>query len=134
MGPGVTPYLCDTHTLLWWAQETNRLGGAVRAILADPTTDILVSPVTPWELSMKYRIGKLAKAEPIVTAYAETLRRLGAVSLPITDDHALLAGRLSWGYRDPFDRMLAAQAILEGAVLLSADVVFDTLPRLRRVW
>ena len=127
-------YLCDTHTLLWWASEPHRLGREARAILADRANDVRVSAVVPWEASLKHLTGRLEKAAPLLTTYPEALRRLGASSLPITDAHALLAGRLNWINRDPFDRMLAAQAILEAATLISGDAVFDTLPGLRRVW
>ena len=126
--------LCDTNALVWWVHQSPKLTTAAYATLTDPANTILVSAATPWELSIKHRSGKLPEAEVIITSYSDTLTRLCCISLPMREDHALLAGRLDWSHKDPFDRMLAAQAILEGAVLVSADAVFATLPGLRRVW
>jgi len=127
-------FLCDTHVVLWWARRSTRLSAAVRAVLEDAGTDVRISPVVPWELSIKYHLGKLPEAEPLVTAWSETFARLGAGRLPIADAHVILSGALRWEHRDPFDRLLAAQAVLEGATVLSADPVFDAVAGVRRLW
>jgi PIN domain nuclease of toxin-antitoxin system len=127
-------YLCDTHTVLWWAREPDRLSQAARAVLTDAATDVRISQVVPWELSIKHHLGKLPTAEPLLTSWAETVAALGAGRLPTTDSHVILAGSLNWPHRDPFDRLLASQATLEGASLISADKAFDTLASINRIW
>ncbi|MDR3067919.1 MAG: type II toxin-antitoxin system VapC family toxin [Cellulomonas sp.] len=126
--------LVDTHVVLWAQRDSARLSPAARAVLAEPSNDVLLSAVVPWELSIKERTGKLSEATPLLAAWRQVTRALGAVPLPVTDDHALLAGRLDWSHKDPFDRMLAAQAVITGATLVSADQVFDTLPDVTRLW
>ena len=127
-------HLLDTHTVLWALTDPSRLGRKARKVLTDRTSQIAVSAVSGWELATKHRLGKLSQADAILAAYAKHLDRLGAARLPITDDHALLAGRLEWNHRDPFDRMLAAQAILESMTLVTGDTAFGGLPGLRTLW
>ena len=88
------------------------------------------------EVATKVRLGKLPEAEKLVTstAWLAALRRLRAEELAITTAHSLAAGSLDWPHRDPFDRLLAAQAILEQVPLVSIDPVFSTLPQLTVVW
>ncbi|WP_395307502.1 type II toxin-antitoxin system VapC family toxin [Mycobacterium sp. AMU20-3851] len=130
---GVT-HLLDTHTVLWALTNPTRLGRKARAVLTDRFRPIVVSAVSAWELSSKQRVGKLPQADAILGAYSEHLERLGATRMPITEDHALLAGRLDWQHRDPFDRMLAAQAMIESLTLITGDAVFDGLAGVRTVW
>jgi PIN domain nuclease of toxin-antitoxin system len=85
-------------------------------------------------MSIKHAKGKLPEAGPLLSNYDASIRRLRAEFLPITHIHGLLAGEIRWSHRDPFDRMLAAQAMLENARLVSLDRVFDTLPGLQRLW
>jgi PIN domain nuclease of toxin-antitoxin system len=103
-------------------------------MLADLDTDLFLSPVVAWELSIKARSGKLPQALPLLADFGQVRLNLQGVALPIADEHALLAGSLDWPHKDPFDRMLAAQAILLGAPLLSADETFDSLPSVSRIW
>jgi PIN domain nuclease of toxin-antitoxin system len=88
---------------------------------------LLVSTVSAFELSTKARLGKLDAAKPVLLAYAQYLDELGATELAVTSRHALVAGQLDWSHRDPFDRLLAAQALLEDATLVTRDAVFDEL-------
>lgn len=126
--------ILDTHVALWALTEPDRLSTRARGALTDPSFELLCSVVTPWELSMKHRRGRLDGAGPLLAAFPEHLGRLGAFDLPISTRHALLAGRLEWGHRDPFDRMLAAQSILEGVPLVTSDRVFSTLPGVNVLW
>lgn len=87
-----------------------------------------------WELAIKYHSGKLPEAGPIVADYAATLVRLWASSFSITHTHTLKAGLLAWDHRDPFDRLLASIAFLEGLPLVSADPAFDQLSDVNRLW
>ncbi|MHB8255256.1 MAG: type II toxin-antitoxin system VapC family toxin [Acidiferrobacter sp.] len=117
--------LLDTHVLLWALMEPKKLSDSVRKWLENPQNNLLVSTASAWEISTKFRIGKLPHARVLIQRYGQTLARLGAQSLPITDAHALKAGSWPMAHRDPFDRMLAAQAHLEDILLVSADTALD---------
>lgn len=123
--------LLDTHVLLWALWEPDRLSVTARQLLADPRTDLLCSAVIPWEIAIKHRRGRLPDAGPVLAGFDAHLARLGARELPISSRHALVAGSLDWEHPDPFDRMLAAQALTEGLPLVTSDPAFSTLPGLR---
>jgi len=116
--------LLDTHVLLWALMEPERLSRKVRKWIENPDNEIFVSSASAWEISTKYRIGRLSHAESAVQALPAHLHRLGATPLSITIEHALLAGSFQVTHRDPFDRMLAAQALIEGLVLITTDPAF----------
>ena len=127
-------FLLDTHTLLWALTNPSQLGQASRAIIANPQSRLLVSAVSAWEISTKHRNGKLPQADALLGGYVKHLDRLGVIRLPITEDHSLLNGSLDWAHRDPFDRMLAAQAMIESLTLITNDTAFNDLPGLRTLW
>jgi PIN domain nuclease of toxin-antitoxin system len=127
-------HLLDTHALLWALTDPGRLGAAAAQAIRDPAVPIAVSAVSAWELSTKARLGKLPGVGPLLATYARSLARLGAAELPVTSEHALLAGALEWDHRDPFDRMLAAQAAVEGLTLITREAAFDRVGALRTVW
>lgn len=119
-------YLLDTHILLWWLFDDPKLDTTCREIIRNPNNLILVSSASTWEIATKYRLGKLPEAEPLVAAYSEILQQAQFVELPITAAHALRAGRLPIAHRDPFDRMLMAQAELGNIPLMTYDRAFRT--------
>ncbi|WP_067864512.1 type II toxin-antitoxin system VapC family toxin [Nocardia shimofusensis] len=108
--------LLDTHVVLWWFAAEPRLSDEVKARL-DHEPDVHLSAVTLWEIAIKQALGKLAGPEDLL----ERIRAAGFVELPIRHDHAVAAGRLPLIHRDPFDRMLVAQANCEGLTLVTAD-------------
>lgn len=130
----MTLVLLDTHAFVWAVSAPSRLGPDAIELIKASTNELVVSATTAWELSTKVRLGKFPAAEPIVANYESIIKRLGAIDMPVTGDHALAAGSLSWDHRDPFDRMLAAQAIREHAVLVSKDRVFQELAGLTLRW
>lgn len=130
----MTDLLLDTHTFVWAISAPDRLGAAARAHVEDPGNRLLVSAATAWELATKTRLGRFAEAEPIVAQYRGLVAELGAQELAVTSTHALRAGGLRWDHRDPFDRMLAAQALLEHATLVTRDVAFADLGGLAVTW
>jgi PIN domain nuclease of toxin-antitoxin system len=95
---------------------------------------VYVSPISALEIATKHRLGKLAGAEPIIMGYAAHLATLGARELPVLSSHAILAGQFSVPHRDPFDRLLAAQAITEGLALLTSDAQLPQFPGLVVFW
>jgi PIN domain nuclease of toxin-antitoxin system len=126
-------YLLDSHALLWWWFDPDRLSGPVKALIADPETPVLVSAATVWELSLKHHQGKLPELAQAIGDLPGLLQADGFEPLPIALAHGLRAGAYSQPHRDPFDRMLAAQAELERLVLLTADQQLSTFP-CRTLW
>ena len=125
--------LLDTHALLWWLAGDDRMPPTLRRRLADVSEPVFVSAATAWEMATKVRLGKLPVAAPIVERLPELLAEQGFRELPISLAAAKLAGTIAAAHRDPFDRMLAAQATLEQLDLVSADPVFPLLG-VKAVW
>lgn len=121
-------YLLDSHALLWWWFEPERLSPTALSVLTSPASRIAVSTASAWELSLKHHQGKLPELEQAITELPTLLQADGFETLPISLAHALRAGSYSQPHRDPFDRMLAAQAELDDLVLLSADRMLASFP------
>jgi PIN domain nuclease of toxin-antitoxin system len=126
--------LLDTHALLWALLEPDRIPAQTLDRITDSGTDLLVSAASAWEIGTKYRLGKLGDAHGVVHGYADHLRRLRAAEIPISSHHALTAGTLSWEHRDPFDRVIAAQSLIESAPLVTADRALASFPGIQVVW
>lgn len=126
--------MLDTHVLLWALTAPARLSGEVHDALTDRRTELFVSAASAWEIATKQRLGKLPQAEVLTRAYQQHLARLAAASIPITDQHSLLAGSMEWQHRDPFDRMIAAQCMMESIPLATADEAFKTLVGVQVIW
>ncbi|MDI1365383.1 MAG: type II toxin-antitoxin system VapC family toxin [bacterium] len=117
--------LLDTHALLWWGEDNERLSlGAARAIDSGDH-EVFVSAVSAMEIAMKFRLGKLPSAQPLALAFEAETEAMGFLPLPITLTHARVAGSLTITHKDPFDRMLIAQALVEGITLVSNEAIFD---------
>lgn len=116
----MTTILLDTHVLLWAAAQPGRLG-AIEPVLTDPSTTVLVSAATTWELAIKRGLGRLTLPHDAGTFVRSQRRRLELTALSIRDDHAAHVEHLPGHHADPFDRLLVAQARIEEAVLATAD-------------
>jgi PIN domain nuclease of toxin-antitoxin system len=125
--------LLDTHVLIWWLAGDPMLSANAKAAIADPGNEALVSAASAWEIATKYRIGKLPQGAPLAVDMPGVLAGQGFVELPITVRHGQAAGSLPGPHRDPFDRMLIAQAVLVDLVLVSNEAVFDRYG-VRRLW
>jgi PIN domain nuclease of toxin-antitoxin system len=125
--------LLDTHTLLWAVLSPTSLSRKAARIIADETNLVLVSAASAWEIATKVRIGKLPGAEILEKNFLDAMDAAGYALLPIDAADALRAGRLTGEHRDPFDRMIAAQAIARDIPVLSNDTRFDAFD-LRRIW
>jgi PIN domain nuclease of toxin-antitoxin system len=116
--------LLDTQTLLWAATEPERLQAEAREVIEDGTHDVLVSSVTAWEIAIKQSLGKLELAQPAEIWIPEVIRRIGLESAPIDLASMLRVRALPWHHRDPFDRLLIAQALEGGYTIVTRDAVF----------
>lgn len=116
--------LLDTHALLWWLFDDPALPARVRGTIADAEVDILVSAATGWEIATKSRIGKLPEAGDAAIRLPALLRQAHIGVLPIDLDHALAAGALPGPHKDPFDRMIIAQALALSLPVATNDKVF----------
>ncbi len=114
--------LLDTHVLLWWLADDRKLAKPARDLIANPDNDVHVSSVSVWEAAIKATLGRL---EIELDDLADTIVQNGFRPLPVGFRHAVTAGRLPSVHRDPFDRMLVAQACVEELRLVSHDRVFE---------
>jgi PIN domain nuclease of toxin-antitoxin system len=125
--------LLDTHALLWAVLSPASLSRQVAAIIADEANVVVVSAASAWEIATKVRIGKLIGAEILEKNFLDVMEDAGYTLLPIDAADALRAGRLPGEHRDPFDRMIAAQALAGDLPILSNDSQLDHFS-VRRVW
>ena len=117
----VNRFLLDTHTLLWWWTDADRLGAQGRAALADEAATVMVSVASVWEIAIKTHSGKLRSIDNFTRDYALLMAANGFEALSITAEHALCAGYLPGTHRDPFDRMIAAQALIGDLTVITRD-------------
>jgi len=125
--------LLDTHTLLWFVLGDAQLSAAARELIEGATNPKFVSPATYWEIAIKISIGKYALNEPYETFIDRAIRQNGFFILPIEPRHTALLINLPFHHRDPFDRLIIAQAMVEGLAIVSADPVFDDY-LVQRLW
>jgi PIN domain nuclease of toxin-antitoxin system len=117
--------LLDTQCWLWWFNQPERLNEDVREYIADESNELWFSVASIWEMGIKAAIGKLPLPEPVDSYVSSRIVRLGTITLDITASHALQASALPPHHKDPFDRMLIAQAQIENMMLVSADSIFS---------
>lgn len=113
--------LLDTHTLFWWLVEKQRLSTVALAAIAAPENEVLVSVATAWEMAIKVGLGKWPEAANLVEHFESEVAAESFRIVAIRIDHARFAGLMTAAHRDPFDRLLAAQAIVEGLTLVTSD-------------
>jgi PIN domain nuclease of toxin-antitoxin system len=120
--------LLDTHTFLWWLFGDSKLSNKSRNTIKDMSMDVYISAASVWEIATKHRLGKLPQANSVAKNVPSWIERAGFISLPISAEHAQLAGTWKSNHRDPFDRMLAAQAKIEKMPILSSDKALKQFP------
>jgi PIN domain nuclease of toxin-antitoxin system len=125
-------YLLDTHAFLWLIRNPEVLPTAVREIAADRSQNLVLSAMTPWEMAIKETAGKLHAAE-ILDNFERVAAQAGIVILETTVRQVIRGGRLPLHHKDPFDRLLAAQALDLRIPLISRDLIFD-LYGVKRIW
>jgi PIN domain nuclease of toxin-antitoxin system len=125
--------LLDSHTLIWAADDPAKLSARAQGLIQDPSHDRLLSAATLWEMAIKFSLGRLPLSLPYREWMDKAMTDLGLAVLPITLDHAERQASLPWHHRDPFDRLLVAQAQVEGVPLVSADPALDAYG-ITRLW
>jgi PIN domain nuclease of toxin-antitoxin system len=125
--------LLDTHALLWHYLDDPQLSATARAAIADPANQILVSAASPWEIAIKLSTGKYTLHVSFPAFVQESIFDNGFIILPIQPRHTAELIALPYHHRDPFDRVIIAQAIAENMSVLSIDPILDRYP-IRRIW
>ena len=125
--------LLDTHALLWSVLDDAHLSRAARSAIASDSTEILISAVSIFEITLKHRLGKLRQATPFARHHQRMMAELEWSALPVSMDHASLAGSLDIPHKDPFDRLLIAQARIERVPIVSNETLFDAFG-VERIW
>ena len=125
--------LLDTHTFLWFLLEDPQLSTTASDVIIDPTNDIEISPATYWEIAIKIRLGKYALPEPYDIFIEREIATNDFHILPVEPKHTAVLTTLPFHHRDPFDRLLIAQAMVEAIPILGVDPAFDAYP-VTRLW
>lgn len=126
-------YLVDTHAFLWMVSDPGRLGTDARSCIDDPGCRLFLSVASAWEMAIKASLGKLSLPGPVALFLEEQLTLTRTRILPVEAEHAVRVEGLPFHHRDPFDRLLVAQAAFEKMPLLSADAAFDAY-EIDRIW
>jgi PIN domain nuclease of toxin-antitoxin system len=125
--------LLDTHALLWWLSDDPALTKTARRTIAETKNTLYVSAASAWEIATKVRLGKLPTAADLVADFSAQMEREGFHLLAVSAEHGIRGGLLPGPHKDPFDRMLIAQAHAENLPIISNDTAFDAYG-VRRVW
>ena len=125
--------LLDTHAVIWWVDQDSLLSNASHAAIADPANELLVSAATVWEIAIKLGMARLSLSMPYRQWMNQALAGLQASLLPITVEYAERLAELPSHHRDPFDRLLIAQALVEDVPIVSADTTFEQYG-IARIW
>lgn len=125
----MTTLLIDTHALLWWLSDDRRLPSPSRRRIRNTASDVLVSAASAWEISIKQSLGKLEAPEGLI----EVVEASGLSWIPVTPGEAYAAGSFPFHHRDPFDRLIVAQALERSAPIISHDEALDSYG-ITRVW
>jgi len=112
--------LLDTHTLLWLVSTPSDVEASALAIVSDPNTSVWVTAASAWEVAIKTRLGRL-DGEALLLAWSDIIADMSAAELPIDSADAILAGRLPWDHKDPFDRVIVAQALRRNLTIATRD-------------
>ena len=125
--------LLDTHAFVWWVSDSQRLSGTARGIIQNEAHGIIVSAASAWEIATKHRLGKLPEADALAVDIRAGIAGQGFDELAVSVADAERAGRLAGPHRDPFDRMLIAQALAHALAIVSREDVFDRYG-VNRLW
>lgn len=125
-------FLLDTHAFLWFINDDPSLTPLAKALIAEPSNEILLSVASAWEIAIKAGLGKLTLPSPLLEFLRTELTTNSIQLLPISLEHATCVSNLPSHHRDPFDRLIICQAMVESLPIISADAAFDGYPVARR--
>lgn len=125
--------LLDTHVLIWWVYDAPELSPTSRDILENNANSGVISAASAWEMAIKFQLGRLPHATDLVTNFSGLMEIIDFELLPISGEHGIRAGLLPMHHKDPFDRVLIAQAQAESMPIVSNDTIFDSYG-VRRLW
>lgn len=125
--------LIDTHTFLWFVLGDGQLSAGARTVIEDLNNEKLLSPASYWEIAIKIKLGKYTLSKPYEEFMRKGIDENGFVVLPIETKHTAILTTLPFHHRDPFDRLIIAQAMVETAPIVSGDAAFDAYP-ITRLW
>ena len=125
--------LLDTHVLIWWVYDAPELNRTSRELLENNANSGVISAASAWEMAIKYQLGRLPHAADLVTNFSGLMEIVDFEMLPISAEHGVRAGLLPMHHKDPFDRVLIAQAQAESMPIVSNDTIFDSYG-VRRLW
>ena len=131
---GTVGYLLDTHTFLWAVSDSRKLGEGAKRVIGGADAPLYLSTVSAYEITYKHHIGKLPNYAHVAENYLDILKKSNACELSISTKHACYAGEIEWDHRDPFDRILAAQAFVDNLTLISNDPAFIELSWVTVLW
>ena len=120
--------LLDTHIFIWWAEDPDSLSSTALSALEDESNELVLSIASAWEMQIKIQIGKLKLSRSLQGLIASQQQANDLQLLPVEFDHVLALGHLPLHHKDPFDRLIIAQAIAEGMTLVSVDTEFPAYP------
>ena len=126
-------FLLDTHTFIWFVTDSPRLSDRVKQLIEDDYNEKLLSPASIWEMAIKHSVGKLNFGTPFPQFIERQIGLNSMDLLPIEISHINVVSTLDLHHRDPFDRLLISQALVENMPILSVDEAFDAYP-IRRIW
>jgi PIN domain nuclease of toxin-antitoxin system len=125
--------LLDTHSFLWFINGSPQISTNARTLIEDTSNQPLLSAASLWEMAIKLSLGKLSLAQPFEVLIPQQMRLNGIKLLGIEIEHTAAVSKLPFHHRDPFDRLLIAQAMVEQIPIVSADTAFDTYS-IKRLW
>ena len=125
--------LLDSHTLYWFAEDAPQMPDTIKSLIENEQTENFVSVISIWELAIKAASGKLILASPPEIYFADVIRANGFALLAVTFNHVILAAKLPTYHKDPFDRLLIAQSLIDDIPIVSTDSVFDAYG-VTRLW
>ena len=129
----MTDFLLDTHTFIWWADEPEKLSRAALSVSEDENNRLFLSDVSVWEIQIKVQLGKIKLKLPLPDLIESQQSDNGLEILRITTEHILALDGLPFHHKDPFDRLLIAQSIIEDLTIVTIDLEFSTYPA-KLVW
>ena len=128
----MTKFLLDTHALIWWLEGGRKLSPTARRVIADQAATVLVSAASAWEIAIKHQIGKF-RVPDLIGAFRGRVEKEGFVELPISLEHAVIAGTLPGTHKNPFNRVLIAQSQVEDVAIVTRDERFRDYA-IRCIW